>query len=147
MDWKRCQHTCRRRLTAIWKSGLSVKIKWKFFQSVAGTIVSLHHFDPNEIPGEKVRLDLQKDAARCFKQILDTTPCKTTAVWLLSSHLTNHASKMRKTCWALLVKLGGTHKPCSLMGSYTSADQCWPTSKNLHSSALCRLERTYQVRF
>ena len=30
-----------------------------------------------------------------------TSTLKTTAVWPLTFHLTNHLSKMSKTCWAL----------------------------------------------
>ena len=54
--------------------------------------------------GEKARWELQKDAARCFKQILEAASYKTTAVWPLTSHLTNNQNKMSKICWALLEK-------------------------------------------
>ena len=38
----------------------------------------------------------------CSEQILEATPHKTAAVWLLTSHLTNLPRKKNKTCEALL---------------------------------------------
>ena len=64
----------------------------------------------------KATWELYRNAACCFEQILEATPHKTAAVRPLTSHLANHPSKMKKTYWA---------------------HQCWLTSKDLHSSALC----------
>ena len=38
----------------------------------------------------------------CFDQILEVAHHKTTVVWPLTSHHTNHPSKMNKSCWTLL---------------------------------------------
>ena len=65
-------------------------------------IVWLHHLDFNESPGEKAGRELLKDAVCGFKQILEVTPDKTTAVQPLTTHLTNYPSKTSKICWALL---------------------------------------------
>ena len=42
--------------------------------------------------------ELHKDSVFCFKQILKAVPYKTAAVQPLTSHFTNHSSKMNKTC-------------------------------------------------
>ena len=55
-----------------------------------------------EITGEKARWELHKDVACCFEQILEAAAYKTAVVRPLTSHLTNHPSKMNKTCFALL---------------------------------------------
>ena len=51
-----------------------------------------------ETLGEKARYKLYKDAACHFEQFLKVAPYKTAAVGPLTSHLTNHQSKVSKTC-------------------------------------------------
>ena len=82
--------------------------------------------------------ELNKDDTYYFKQILVAMFDETATVWPLTSHLINHQSKTKKTCWKLLVKLGWTHKQCSQMDSYIWTQQCQPTAKNLHWLDLCR---------
>ena len=82
--------------------------------------------------------ELYKDVACCFDQILEAASYKKTIDWPLPSHHTNHSSKMNKACWALLENQGQTHKWCFPMESNIWTHSCWPTSKNLHSSPLCR---------
>ena len=65
--------------------------------------VLLYH--SNEMPPENVRWELHKNAICCLERILEAATYKTAAVWLLSSQLTNHLSKMNKICWALLTVL------------------------------------------
>ena len=74
----------------------------------------MHHIDANKTIGEKVWWDLHKNAKSYFQQFFEAT----TAVWSLTSHLTNHPSKMNKTCGALLGKQGQTHKLRSSMNPY-----------------------------
>ena len=62
------------------------------------TTVSLYHLDFNEILEEKARGQLHKDVGCCFKQILEATPYKSTAVQPFTSHLTNH-SRHAGHCW------------------------------------------------
>ena len=83
---------------------------------------------------------LYKDTVCCLEQTLEAARYKTAVVWLLTSHLTKHSSKMNKTYWALLEKKGQSHKGGFPMDSYRWTHQCWMTSKNLHSSALGRQE-------
>ena len=47
----------------------------------------LHYSVSKEMPGEKGRLQLHKNASCSFKQILYVTPCKTAFVRPLTSHL------------------------------------------------------------
>ena len=61
------------------------------------------------IIGEKARWELHNDVACCFKLILETAPHKTAAIWPLASNLTNHPSKMKKTCQTMLEKQGQIH--------------------------------------
>ena len=42
---------------------------------------------------KKTRLELHKDAACCFKQILEAAPYKTVGIWPLTSHLINYPKK------------------------------------------------------
>ena len=62
-----------------------------------------------------------------FKQILKGAPNKTVAARPLTSHLTNHSSKMNQTYWALPDKQRWTLKQQSLMDSYTWTCQRWLT--------------------
>ena len=71
----------------------------------------------------------REKAASCLGQILETTHNKTAAVWPLASYLTNHSSKMNKTCGALLEKQGQTHKRCFPM-------DVWANQQRLFTSAL-----------
>ena len=110
------------KLSIKWKSDLSDKMKWDFFQDVAVFILlygcttwrqakcSDKRFDGNFT--RRLRVILNKS----WKQHAAT-------VWPPSSHLTNHSIKTNKTCEALLEKQGKTHKRRFLI--------------NLHTSVLC----------
>ena len=100
-------------------------------------MILLHGCTISTLTKEKARWELCDDAACCFK-ILKAATYKTTAVRSLTSYLTNHSSKMSKTCWPQLKKYRWIHKQCSPMNSSTWAHQCQPTNKNLYLSALYR---------
>ena len=57
-----------------------------------GTIVWMHHLDTDETHGEKARWKLHKNATSYFEQTFH----KTATLQPLTSHLTNHRSKMNK---------------------------------------------------
>ena len=76
----------------------------------AGTAAWMHHQDFNEKEGEKAGQDQLKNVTYCFEQIFEAVPYKSAIVWPLTSHLTNHPSKINKTCHSLLEKLGRTIK-------------------------------------
>ena len=85
------------RLMIIWKSDISDKIKGKLFQ-----VVLCQEYYMVKILGEKARWEQHKDAACCFKQILEAATNKIAAIWSLTSHLANYSRKMSKTSWKLL---------------------------------------------
>ena len=60
----------------------------------------------NETPEKKDRWEQHKDTTCCFEQILEAASNKMTAIWPLTSYFTNHSSKMNKTYWVQLEKLG-----------------------------------------
>ena len=85
-------------------------------------ILWLHHSDFGETFKDKGRKELCQSVYWCFEQILQAPPYKTTTVWLLSSHLTDHLIKTRKTRWvwqAIAREVRATHKRCSNMDLYT----------------------------
>ena len=77
-----------------------------------------------------------KDAVCCFEHSLEAALYEIAVVRPLTSHLTNHPSKMSKTCWELLKKLGQTHKQSYPTDSHTWTHQCCLTSKNLFISSM-----------
>ena len=58
----------------------------------------LHLLNFNETLGEKSRRKLHEDAVCCFEQIPKAAHYKTAAVQPHTAYLTNHLSKMSKTC-------------------------------------------------
>ena len=89
------------RLTTIWNSDLSDKIKREFFQAV---IVSVLLYRSTTYIHTEKNLNRKYPAASCFEQILEAEHRKTIVVQQLTSHLTNHPSWTTKTCWASLMK-------------------------------------------
>ena len=59
------------------------------------TTVWMHHIDANKIYEEKARWELHKNTIGCFEQILEATPYKAAAVWLLTSHPTTQVRWVR----------------------------------------------------
>ena len=122
--------TATHRLSIIWKSDLSDKITWEFFQSIS-TIVWFHHQKSNRILGEKARWKLYEDVAYSFEHILEAASDKNSS----------------STAWNYLrgTRNGGhwwksRDEPIRNIIQWTSKDRhtsVQPTSKVLHSSALC----------
>ena len=84
------------RLTTIWKSYISNKIKHEFLQTIAM---------PEQLYGyitwalmkcfEKSSMRTIKDLVCCFKQIPEAASYKTAVVGPLTSHLTNNLRQVR----------------------------------------------------
>ena len=74
------------RLSIIWKSDLSDKIKRVFFPncSCVSTTVWIHHMDANKTFREKSRWELHNNDICCFEKIRKITPHKTASVRRLS---------------------------------------------------------------
>ena len=68
------------------------------------TNVWLHHSNFNKILQEKARWEIHKDIACCFEQKLEAAPYKTAAVRPLTTHLTNHPSKILGTTGKVRIK-------------------------------------------
>ena len=118
------------RLSIIWESDLAHKIKWYFFQTVAMWILQ-----------KALRNSKMGTTQECYG-LFWTNPGsnnprnnRCTATYLPSQ---NYLIKTNKTCEALLEKHGRAHKWRSSIDSYTWTCQCYSTSKNVFTSALCR---------
>ena len=100
------------RLSIIWKSDLSDKIKRDFFLSCVcvSTTVLMHHVDAIKTHREETRWELHKNATCSFEQILETTFHKTAAVRPLTSHHKIHLVKTNSTCSTLLENQGQSYK-------------------------------------
>ena len=126
-------YTAINRLSIIWKSDVSNKIKQDFFQAVAlSMLLCMHHIDTYKTHGGKSRWDLPKNATCCFEQILEATPHKTAVAWPLTSNLKNHPCKMNKTCRTLPVKEGQTHDILLWTPAHGCTNVSQQTRKNLH---------------
>ena len=83
------------RLLIIWKSDLSDKIKYNFFQAVIVSILLYAY-------REKARQELQKNAT----SYIEATSHKIVALWPPTTHLLNQPNKTDKTCGILFKKQG-----------------------------------------
>ena len=77
---------------------------------MVNTTVWMHHMDVYKLLGEKARWELHKNSTCYFEQIPQATPHKIATIWPFTAHLTNHPSKMNKTCRTLLEKKEQPHK-------------------------------------
>ena len=59
-----------------------------------------HCMGADKMHGEKTRCELYMNTSCSFEEILEATLHKKAAIWPLTSDLTNHPSKMIKTCRA-----------------------------------------------
>ena len=87
--------------------------------------------------GEKAWWEPHKNAMYCFERILEAashqnSSCTTTC---LSSH--KPTKEDENDILGSAREQGRTHKRRSLMDSQSRTHQCWPTSKDWHSLALC----------
>ena len=112
-------------LLIIWKSDLSIKIKWNYFQVVAVSILLYRCTTWMLIQCIEKKWD--GNYSRML-QILEAITQEKFAVWSLTSHLKNHPNETNKICGTLLEKQGWTHKWCFLL--FSTQCQCWLISKN-----------------
>ena len=82
--------TAINRLSIIWKSDLTDKMKRSFFQATVTSI--LHYMDSNKTTGEEARRQLHKNAACNLEQVLAATPHKTPTVRPPASYHENYSS-------------------------------------------------------
>ena len=115
-----------------WKSDLSDKIKWGFFQVV---VVSVLLYGCTSWT-QNAHMELHKNATCCFEQILEAAPHKTPALRPVTSLLTNHTNKTSKIREAFLKKKERTHKWRSSM-KLQNMDVPVMADQHKLSSALC----------
>ena len=84
--------SCVRKISVIWKSDLTDKMKRSFFPSSGrvDTAVWMHDMDTNEADGEEARWQLHKNVASNIKQVLEATLHKAAAVRPPTSHHENY---------------------------------------------------------
>ena len=82
--------TAINRLSILWKSDLTDKMKRSFFQAAVTSI--LHYMDANKTAGEEARRQLHKNAACNLEQVLAATPHKTPTVQPPASYHENYSS-------------------------------------------------------
>ena len=85
--------TAINRLSIIWKSDLTDKMKRSFFQAAVTSILlyGLHYMDANKTAGEEARRQLHKNAA-CNPEVLAETPNKTPTVRPPAPYHENYSS-------------------------------------------------------
>ena len=81
--------TAINRLSVIWKSDLTDKMKRSFFQA-AVELILLHYKDANETDGEKAWRQLHKNAASNIEQVLEAKPYKAAAIRPPTTHHKNY---------------------------------------------------------
>ena len=89
--------TAINRLSIMWKSDLTDKMKRSFFQVAVVSILlymdaNMHYMDANKTAGEEVRQQLHKNAASNIEQVLTATPHKTPTIRPPASHHENYPS-------------------------------------------------------
>ena len=80
------------RLSVIWKSDLTDKMKRSFFQDTVDTAIWIHYMDANKTNREKARWQLHKNAASNIEQVLAAIPHKAPTVRPPTSHHENYQS-------------------------------------------------------
>ena len=82
------------KLSFIWKSDLTNKMKRSFFQAAVVSILLtwVHYLDANKTAGEKARRQLHMNAASNIEQVLEATPHKAPTIQPLTPHHENYTS-------------------------------------------------------
>ena len=119
------------RLSIIWKSDLTDKMKLSFFQAA----IWMHYLDANKTAGEEARRQLHKNDASNIEQVLVATPYKAPTIRPPASHHENYPSKTNQTCRTLLEKQGRAHKWCTPMDPRIWSSKSRTTSSNIHTAA------------
>ena len=121
------------RLSIVWKSDLSNKIKLVFTQAVAVSIL-LYGCTICTLAKR-----IEKKLGQNYTRMLHAVFNKYWKQHPIKQQLYCHLPLISQTiqikqmiCWALLEKQGWTHQWHSLMDSCSWTCQCCPTSKNLH---------------
>ena len=130
--------TAINRLSIIWKSDLTDKMKRSFFQA-AVTSILLYGCTTWTLT-KRLEKKLDGNYTRMLRAILNkslaATPNKTQTVRPPASYHENYSSQTNQTCRTLLEKQGRTHKRCTFMDPHTWPCKSRMTSTNIHSTAM-----------
>ena len=124
--------TATNRLSIIWKSDLTDKMKRSFFQAAVTSILLYGCTTWTREAGRQ----LHKNAACNLEQVLAATPDKTPTARPPASYHENYSSYANQTCRTLLEKQGRTYKWCTLMDHHTWPTKSRTTSTNIHSATM-----------
>ena len=125
------------RLSIIWKSDLTDKMKRSFFQAA---VVSILLYGCTTWTLTK-RLERRLDGkyTRMLRAVLNklaTTPHETPTIRTLAPHHENYTSSTNQTRRTLLGKQGRAHKRCTPVDPHTWMCKSGTTSTNLHTAAM-----------
>ena len=125
--------TAINRLSIIWRSDLTDKMKRSFFQAA---VTSILLYGGTTWTQNGWRRSQTVIAASNLEQVLAAPPHKTPTVRPPASYHENYSSQTNQTCRTLLEKQGRTHKRCTLMDTHTWPCKSKTTSTNIHSAAI-----------
>ena len=126
------------RLSIIWKSDLTHKMKRSFFQA---PVVSILLYGCTTWTLTK-RLEKRLDGTysrmlwAILKQVLATTPHKTPTIRPPASYHENYPSSTNQTCRTLLEKQGRAHKWCTPMDPHICPGKSRTTSSNIDTAVM-----------
>ena len=126
------------RLSIIWKSDLTDKMKRSFFRAAVVSILlyGCTTWTLTKRLEKKARRQLHKNAESNIEQVLEATPHKALTIRPPSSHHENYPSKTNLTYRTLLEKQGRAHKRCTPMDPHNWPSKSRTTSSNIHPVAM-----------
>ena len=130
--------TANDRLSVIWKSDLTDKMKRSFFQ--AAVVSRLLYGCTTWTLTKRIEKKLDINYIRILRAILNkswrATLHKAASLLTLTSHHENYQSETNQMCRTLLEKQGRAHKWCSPVDPFTWPSKSRAISSNLRTAAL-----------
>ena len=138
-DWRRLW-TAIDRLSIIWKSDLTDKMKRSFFQAAVVSILAIwmhHNGTLTKRLEEEAGRKLHKNVESSIKQVLATnTPRDSNYTDTCPPSQKTYTSSTNQTRGTLLEKQGRAHKWCTPVDPHSWMCKCGTTSTNLHTAAM-----------
>ena len=122
------------KLSFIWKSDLTNRMKCSFFQAAVVSI--LLYGCTTWTLTKRLEKKLDGNYTSNIEQVLEATPRKAPTRRPPTSHHENYPSLMNQTCRTLLEKKGWAHKWCTPMDPYIWPSKSRMASLNIHTAAL-----------
>ena len=124
------------RLSIIWKSDLTNKMKRSFFQAAVISILLYGCTTWTLTPEEEARRQLHKNVASNIEQVQAATTHKAPTIRPTASRHENYTSQTNQTCRTLLEKQGRTYQWCTPMDPRIWTSKSRTTSSNIHTAAM-----------